>query len=248
MGCVVGGVLACGPDSTGTSGGGEGGGGAATDDATDADATDEGSNDGGASGNGASGGGDTTEGAGEVCSELLDATPPAEPTLVELTNGLSEPVFVGYASYCVFKPFELTRVSSGGVVVWHDNCADSCSQLLLDGECTDCDGCAFRYLRIDPGATHTIEWDGLVSQNVDIPSECLDEPCSNTCSKWDDLAAGQYRFTAVAATECPGDESWCSCDAGESSCTFLLEDAPEPVHMVSVEVDLPTSTVALTIE
>ena len=186
---------------------------------------------------------------GEVCAEILDAEPPVAPTLVEITNGTGSALFVGFEASCIAEVFSLTRISDEQGMAWHGQaCTPSCEEVLA-GECFDCGACPEAVVvRLEAGATHTVEWSGSIFDTRDFPTSCLDAPCSTTCDQRLELAAGEYRFDVVASTDCIGDGMSCDCHDGSASCeVYPFEWAPS-THTVSVDVALPTPTVAITIE
>ena len=186
---------------------------------------------------------------GEVCAEVLDADPPDAPTLVEVTNGTDSTLFVGFEASCIAEVFSLTRLSDEQPMSWHGQaCLPSC-EAVYAGECFDCGACPeATVVRIEAGATHTVEWGGSVFDTRDFPASCLDNPCSPTCDQRLELAAGDYRFDVVAATMCDGDGMGCDCHDGSSSCEVYPFSWWPSTHSASVEVTLPTPTVSITIE
>jgi len=186
---------------------------------------------------------------GEVCAEILDAESPAAPTLVEVTNARESAIFVGFESSCIAEVFSLTQLADEQSLPWHGQpCTPSCEEVFA-GECFDCGACPpVTLLRIEPGATHTVEWSGSVFDNRDFPTTCLDAPCSPTCDQRLDPAVGEFRFDVVAASTCDGDGMGCDCHDGSTSCEVYPFSYWPTDLSASVEVTLPTDVIAVTIE
>jgi hypothetical protein len=194
--------------------------------------------------------------------EALDDEPEADaiPTTIELRNVGPVPLFLpeggGDRHDLVYFIIDgVPRIDETGYPTLRcstieDNLGDLCSEegLLKDSD---------RLVRLDPGASFEIPWDGYIWELISIDDACFDGPlCGEgfavSCEAGRVVAPGSHLLLNVTAyAGCSMAEADCACPQGEASCEIPLEvgttppDLTNPRPPVTVEAEFTGASIVI---
>jgi hypothetical protein len=162
---------------------------------------------GGAGGTGSSSSG---TGAGGACAAFKDQQGAAA-VAVHFVNQTSQPIFL--PALCGGIDYAITPLggSDGASYVYSRSCLQTCEALQTQPQ-IECGACQETTIRIDPGGTREVSWDGTGLRSVMMPSACWSPSGGggSQCGEMVAAAAGAYRIDAQGFGACTGD---CTCDA-----------------------------------
>jgi hypothetical protein len=168
-----------------------------------------------------------------ICEQI--AAPPEKvgsPVELRFINDGAEAVFVREVYGCSEQWFELSQGDQ--LLDEGPGSCDTCEQ-VIDG--TACGGCSvvactgLSFVRIEPGATFTLTWPGVLYEKIAWPAECAHDPkqCGEAppleCTAPTDAPDGQYSVRVVQAfapSMCFGDT--CECPDGADTCTLAARE------------------------
>jgi hypothetical protein len=169
-----------------------------------------------------------------------DETPTGPAVTFTLRNLRSEPIFVVSQVECAegYVRVDLVGDPNGRWPI--DGCAPTCADIVA-GDCWDC-GCeAPRLLRIAPGGSHEVIWDGRLWVPEAVPAECNACGVAPDCLLGISAPAETYLVTVTASTTAMGcDDPACACE-GESC--FVEGEPGNPIELpVQAQIDVPGTT------
>jgi hypothetical protein len=199
----------------------------------------------------------TETGASETTASpdcLQDESPEGPTVTFTLRNLSDDAIFVVSPLACEegYVRIDLVGSTTGRWPI--DVCAPTCSA-IVSGDCWDDCACSPpRLLRIEPGASHDVVWDGQLWVGAELPSEC------NACGVAPDCLLGisappeTYLVTVTAstmATDCvdEGGQPSCSCPDAAQTC-LLAGQAINPTELpIQAHLEYPdANTLELTFE
>lgn len=231
LACVgLGAALACGPEPGPASGSGE-------------STTAPGSS-GAASVTGAS---TPTEGSAacEMYRSTQDVGPPVTITLENQSGG---PVWLASAVEtwgCEPLPaLEIVDDDGLSIAFLGSHCSPwDCGSLMKLTDCTpSCNNCGVPdIVRMEAGASTTVEWPGNRLTALDMTAECASGIlCQRGCKRVDQAAAGTYTIAVTAYRACEG-ACVCLGSEPEGLCTVLVGEVMDP-ETTSAQLDYPSQT------
>lgn len=160
-----------------------------------------------------------------ICEVLAD--PPEKvgsPVELRFINDGTEAVFIREVYACTDQWFELSQGDE--ILAEGPGGCDTCKEILEEGDCGGCVQVACKglsFVRIEPGATFTVAWPGVLYEEVEWPMECAYDatscfmaPASCVAPK---AAEGAFSVRVVQAFEvsmCGGGP--CECTNGAETC------------------------------
>lgn len=199
----------------------------------------------GGGGNGVGGSG--VGGAGAVaCEDYADVRREGSVTL-HVKNETEEPIVLGPPASCqpVSVTIEsLTNASPGSFAGLH--CLFTC-EMSFDGVGGCTADCPFPpTVRIEPGGTYDVDWNGLVYEGVDLPQECCESECSGTCQLPHVAQAGSYKATvALADSEVVAETAVCPDDAESCELQTFLDSVDVSPKTIDFELSDGSATIVV---
>jgi hypothetical protein len=172
--------------------------------------------------------GSSGTGAGGQCAAFADQKGAASVS-VHFVNQTGQPIFL--PTLCAGVDYTITPLGGpdGTSYVYDRSCLQTCQDLQTNPQ-FECGACQQTTIRIDPGGTREVPWDGTGLRSAMMPAACWD-PAGNPgsqCGQKVAAAPGGYRIDATGFSGCAGD---CTCDA-QGVCTGAADGVqafPDPV-------------------
>jgi hypothetical protein len=157
--------------------------------------------------------GGATPDAGPTTCDSYDDEQAAVAVSIRVSNATDQPIYLGIAKECDETPLFSIRESDGTLRpswvhcgepygCWnlrqaHPGCTSACQSALL--------------VRIDPGGSHDLAWDGRFVENVPMPATCYHDPADYLplCSKYVSAPPRPYQLSVTV---------WSDWKCGYSSC------------------------------
>lgn len=164
----------------------------------------------------------TDETEGDAC-ELAQDDPMADTAMTfQLVNLGATAIFVAATDDCVSNDFRLRF--DGVDALWTSTLANQGNQCAsmqppCGFVCTNDD--PEQYLRIEPGESADLHWDGYWWETVTVDSACLSPECTGDvmCNAGRQAGGGSmFSLEATALSECTPSDFECDCQPGETSC------------------------------
>jgi hypothetical protein len=171
------------------------------------------------------------------------ASEASTPVRFMVRNTGTDPIYLDQAS-CA-PPVDLLGPDRA-VSRWRfPDCNLAACEALLQGDCgISCADCASGVIRVAPGATYQLDWDGTVFVDVEAPPQCTPATCDAQCHRQVAAAPGTYRLETRVHLDCPFAELRdCDCPAGEDVCAiFVYAESPPEAQTFSAEFDYAAET------
>lgn len=188
----------------------------------------------------------SSETAAPVCPEDTPAEGPA--VTISLRNDRATAIFVTSQFDCTESHLRIDTDSDPPGRWPLEQCAPTCASIIADA-CECADACAQPGLiRIEPGGTHELAWDGALWVEHELAAECNACGVAPDCLLGVSAPAGMVLASAGAsstATDCTdeaGEPSTCECARGEDSCV-LVGTATDPQEIAAQAVfEYPRTT------
>lgn len=186
--------------------------------------------------------GATTDGATTdalSCDMFVPADDLGPPVAITLKHQGSAAIFIGAAG-CAGLPRisiidpNLQSIDHYGGDCWPTQCQDF---LGLDDCTLGCDDCAGpSLLRVEPGASATLLWPGVIPTPMQMTTECAPgTECQRECLLGLQAPAATYSVAVEWTVGCTGD---CECDAPAPNGICPLWEAPQPGTWTSITTEL----------
>jgi hypothetical protein len=182
--------------------------------------------------------------AGSDCAP--DEAPQGPSVTFTLRNLRSDAIFVVSWLGCVEGYVRLDLVDDPPGRWPLDACAPTCANIIA-GECWDCACEPPRLLRVEPGASYDVVWDGQLWIDAELPTECNACAVASDCLLGVSAPAHTYLITSTAATSATDcvDEmggSSCTCPNGAQAC-FIEGTVANPAELpVQANLEYPDAT------
>ena len=153
----------------------------------------------------------------EVCDDLPDEAPEASAVDFVVQNDRAVRVFVEFSDSDCDKVEGFTLTGAGASLNWRrPPCGLSCDA-VRSGPCDCNESCGGpTVLRLEPGASYSIAWDGSSYLEHEVSVDCAEEGCPLTCFQRTPAPEGvSYGLSVLASLSCDGD---CECAAGQDAC------------------------------
>lgn len=174
----------------------------------------------------------------EVCDDLPDEVPSDAEVELVVQNDRAVPVFIEFSDEdCeTAEAFALTR--GGSAVQWRRPlCGFSC-EAVRSAACDCADDCGGpTVLRLEPGASYSVNWDTSVYVAHEVSVDCAEEGCPLTCHQQTVASEGSYSASVVVAEQCAGA---CDCADGQESC-FVSGTLEGPTFEAEESFSLPNA-------
>ncbi len=162
--------------------------------------------------------------AASGCEELAAESPSGATVAITLRNDRAVPIFVPWSvDGCTWEPFTIWMQEQR--VFWDDAGGayiPSCEALLEVGCGWGCSDGPASVLRLDPGATHELSWDGYVWSPMAVDAACAAEkgcPEGGRCWAGRQLSADPVQARIRVMESCEEAD----CDCGSVSCIFIRD-------------------------
>jgi hypothetical protein len=155
----------------------------------------------------------TTTTTSDVCAPFADEHGLSS-VVIRFRNPTSAPVYL--PAVCGGARFNINPAVTDPSVTYGygTTCLQTCEQLWTDPPYA-CDACAPTLVRVEPGGTREMLWDGTgLTHTTAMPSACYASPDLDGCSRVVAAPSGNYVVGVMSYTQCIGD---CVCE-GEGVC------------------------------
>lgn len=197
----------------------------------------------------------------QSCGIQDHAPADATPTTIELRNVGDQTLFIGEAGG---DRHDLVSVSIDGADFLMEPAGDLFTALSCAGYLEgNTDLCADlippkdleRVLRLEPGASYALEWDGYGWTSVFVTEACGELPCggipnTNCLDGRAPEVGATVQLRVTPWTSCEGPEQSCACADQDPSCLLALPRAElptlgEPLEATELEFELTGDTVVV---